>query len=452
MKQRFLTGFTVATFMTACTTVGPDYQTPSIDLPSRFVDGDVATLGDVSHREWWRDLNDNTLDTLVARGMAQNLDVRAALERIEQANAVLRTTGQAAQITGYVEGSSLRNDDGYGVDTTDSISGNVSYVFDIFGGERRSREQATAQLESAVYDVGTARLAFLTELVSNYTEARYYQEVIALTRESIDTRRQTVELTETQLEVGVSSTLDTASAEALLNEALADLPSLEASFYSAVYGIATLLDEPAAPLVAELERGAPQPRPGGNSAAGVPADLLRNRPDILAVERDLAAATAAIGIATADLYPSLDLDGNVTASDPESWYFGPTLSLPILSQPALRAARDQQISLARESELTWRAAIGSAVQEVQTAQSSYQRLQQQVQAREAAAESYRNVLDISTAAYEAGTTSLLDLLEAVRSNAAAEISLAEAVYNMGDAWVTLQIASGKGWLVQETGG
>ncbi|MCF2870750.1 efflux transporter outer membrane subunit [Octadecabacter sp. G9-8] len=446
MKSNTITAFAVTFALTGCTLVGPDYQSPSIDLPARFIDGDATATGEVAAQQWWLNFGDATLTDLVQRGMAQNLDVRTATERINQAAAALQGTGQAAQVSGSGSVSSTLANTGEG-STTTTNSGNLaaSYVFDIFGGVQREQEQATAALEGAVYDVGTARLALLASLVGNYIDARYFQEAIALTRESIQTRRQTVTLTRQQQEQGAVSELDLVNAEALLNDALADLPALETGFYAAVYGIATLLGEPAGPITSVLERGAPQPRPSGGSDAGVPADTLRNRPDVNSAERALAEATAGIGVATADLYPSLDLDGTVTASDPSSWTFGPTLSLPILNQSALRAARDQQVSLARQADLTWRNTVLTAVEEVQTAQTSYLRLQREVEARRAAAQSYERALELSTATYQAGAISLLDLLDAERANAAAQLALAASTQDLANAWVTLQITAGRGW-------
>lgn len=437
--------------LTACAPVGPNYQKPSIDLPARFVDGDATASGEVTAQQWWLSFDDSTLNTLVKRGMAQNLDVRTAVERIRQAEAALRATGQASQISGTASASSTISDTSDASRTTTNSGGlAANYVFDIFGGVRRGREQATAAFEGAVYDVGTARLAFLASVVGNYVDARYYQKAIALTRRSIETRRQTVSLTQQQSELGVISRLDYLNAEALLNEALADLPELEAGFYAATFSVATLLGEPAGPITDALERGAPQPNARSLASAGVPADVLRNRPDVISSERDLAAATAAIGVSTASLYPSLDLDGTVTASSPSSWSFGPTLSLPILNQGALRAARDQQISLARQAELTWRDAVLSAVEDVQIAQSAYQRARREVQARQTAAASYQSVLDLSTQTYQAGTISLLELLDAQRSNATAQLSLASSMQELANTWTTLQISAGRGWVVAPT--
>lgn len=446
MKNATSTALILTLLITGCAAVGPNYQTPVIDTPLRFVDGDANSSGQVAADQWWLSFGDDQLNKLVARGMAQNLDVRTANERIKQAAAALRATGRASQITGDGSLSSTASGSkGSGSSTTNSGDLAANYVFDIFGGARRGQEQAAAELDGAISDVGTARLALLASLVGNYVDVRYFQEAMALTRESIATRRETVALTRQQRNIGVASELDFANAEALLNEVLANLPALETGFYTAAYGIATLLGEPAGPIIKTLERGSRQPRPKGGAAAGVPADVLRNRPDVVSAEHDLAAATAAIGVAVADLYPSLDLDGTVTVSDPSSWTFGPTLSLPILNRTALHAARDQKISVAQQAELTWRGTVLAAIEEVQTAQTGYLRLQREAKARREALDSYQRVLDLSTATYQAGAISLLDLLDAERSRASAQLSLATSVQDLAMTWITLQIAAGRGW-------
>jgi multidrug efflux system outer membrane protein len=432
--------------MGACAPVGPDYQTPAIDVPDRFIDADATSAGEVAAQQWWLGLNDTMLNDLVARGMGQNLDIRTATERINEASAGLRATGPAAQVSGSGSASTIDSNSG----TTNSGTVAASYALDIFGGARRDQEEAQAALDGVIYDVGTARLAFLALIVGNYIDARYYQEALSLTRNRIEARRQTVALTREQLELGLISELDFANAEALLNEAMAEIPPLETGFYTAVFGIATLLDEPAAPITDAMESGAPQPRPSNDVATGIPADILRNRPDVISAERTLAADTAAVGGATADLYPSLDLDGTITAADASSWSFGPTLSLPIFNQTALRASRDQQVSLAQQSELAWRRAVRDAIEDVQVAQSTYSRLQREVTARRAAAASYQKVLDLSLSTYQAGAISLLDLLEAERSNAAAQLALAGSMQSLSNAWVNLQVSTGRGWQITPT--
>ncbi|EEB82576.1 efflux RND transporter periplasmic adaptor subunit [Roseobacter sp. GAI101] len=248
-----------------------------------------------------------------------------------------------------------------------------------------------------------------------------------------------------QENAGAASELDRVQAQALLEEARASLPALETGFENAVYGIATLLAEPAGPLMADLRKGAPQPYPKGGSAAGVPADLFRNRSDVRASERKLAAAVANVGIAEADLYPSVSLTGTVTAAGNGSWGFGPSLSLPVASQSRLRASRAQAISQAKQAELDWRAQILNAVEDTQSAQSAYRRNQRALATFRSTSASYARALELSRATYSAGTTDLLNLLDAEMSRSTVRLSVAGDAQNLTNSWINLQVSTGRGW-------
>jgi multidrug efflux system outer membrane protein len=170
---------------------------------------------------------------------------------------------------------------------------------------------------------------------------------------------------------------------------------------------------------------------------------------VRAAERRLAAATADVGVAEAALYPSINLSGNVTVSDPQSWSFGPTLSIPLLNRPALAARRDAAIARVQQAELGWRQTVLAAVQDVQSAQSTFIRSRQRLDAQQRAVESYSQLVELSRQAYQLGTTTLFALLDAEQSLADAQIAAATARRDVGINWLTLQVATGKGWAVQQ---
>lgn len=434
--------------LAACT-VGPDYKAPDIGMTSRFAESRGASIGDVALDRWWEGFGDANLNALASRGLAQNLDVATAVERINQSQAALRATGASALVTGNVSADTTRAKGQSGaIATQSSGSASAALVLDLFGGEARSRQEAMAELEASQLDVGTARLAFLASLVGDYIDARYYQEASAITRNLIDARKQTFELVERQRAAGLSTDLDVLQARALLEQTRATLPRFEQGYYSSIYAIATLLAEPAQPLLDGLQRGGAQPRPPRSSEAGVPADILRNRPDVRAAERGYASAVAAIGVAEASLYPALDLSGVVTVANPSSWGFGPSLVLPVLNQPLLRANRDQAVSLARQAELAWRSSVFAAVESVQAKQGATQRDRREVAAQQAATETYRQARDLSRETYEAGTTTFLDLLDAERSAGNSALALAASIQGLANDWTELQVATGRGWAVE----
>lgn len=432
---------------------GPDYKAPSIALPAAYVEGGGGTVGDVSLQMWWRDYRDPTLDSLVAQGLGQNLSIQTAVERVVQAEATLRTTGAASLISGGVSASSTRgtNVQGTGVATSSKASFSPTLVLDLFGGAARAREQALAQLQAAKLDVGTARLTFLSSLVSNYINARYYQSASEITRETIRSRQATLRIVHAQLDAGTGTELDVAQADAALAQARASLPSLESGYYGAVYALATLLAEPAGPLLKRLNRGGSVPAPRVRAAPGVPADLLRNRPDVRSAESSYAAAVAAVGVADAARLPSLSLAGTITTSTNPSWSFGASLLAPILNQPALAAAAEAKMSAARQAELAWKSTVLTAVQNVQAAETSYIRARQSVARSREAVVAFQKVVTLSRQTYQGGTTTLIDLLTNERSLASAQLSLASAQQSLATSWATLQVAVGRGWRIGAAG-
>ena len=435
-----LTLLPVLLTLSACA-VGPDYRAPETNLAASFAEGAPAPIGEASAQQWWRAFNDPLLTELVEQGLAQNLSIRTALSRVDEAEAAARAAGAPASVTGGISGSALRSDAGV---TSRSATFNPSIMLDFFGAERRSREAAIASLQSAELGVGEARLAFVSSLVSNYIDLRYYQEALAITRQTLSSRRETLSLVQQQRRAGTATELSEAQTQAAFDEAQASLPTLEAGFYAASYAIATLLAQPAQVLETRLQRGAAQPVPrGADAGAGVPADLLRNRPDVRAAERDYAAAVASLGAAEAARFPSVSLGGSITAEG--NWSFGPSVSIPVLNQPALAASRDQAAARAEQAQLAWQASVLSAVEEVQVAQSGYLRNRRAVGASQQSVQSYRRVVELSQQTFQAGTTTLLDFLESQRSLASANLSLASSRRSMAASWASLQVAAGRGW-------
>ncbi|MBU2960280.1 efflux transporter outer membrane subunit [Citreicella sp. C3M06] len=443
MKTRSL----LLSLLLAGCAVGPEYQRPEVALQTRFVEGSAETIGAIAAQRWWLDYKDPTLTELVTRGLAQNLDVMAAIEAIRQAQAELRETGVNSAVDGSLSGArTTSGGDGFdGSSTIDSGELDASMVIDLFGGIRREREAAQASLTAARAEAETVRLAWLAELISAYADARYYQEVLALTRTTIRTRTETVAIIQRQFEAGATTEYELAEAEALLSTARASLPEYAALFDANVYAIATLLNEPAAPIMAQMQKGAPQLSTPGGDSTGVPADLLRNRPDVRSAEADLAEAVANVGVTEAALYPSLSLSGSVGRSDgADSWSFAPALSLPVFNQGQLRASRDAQISVAKQAEITWRSAVSSAVEDVQVARSNLSHYRQRASLLRTAASDYDRALSLAQENYRKGAITLLDLLDTDRSAASARISAASAVNDAAQAWATLKIATGSG--------
>ena len=452
MNRRSALLLTGSALVSGCTVVGPNFARPEAPTTPQFVGGGSTALVDAATQRWWHELNDQPLNELVERGLQQNLSIEAGIERIRQADAALGRTGLNAQTTGNIGAQARRQkNETRGEFTNNSVSADANYVFDLFGGIRRGRQQAIANFEAAQFDVGTVRLAYLFDIVEAYVQARFFQAADRILRGTVESRRRTLSLVRRRRDVGDATELDVAQARTELSTARAQIPLLKSSFESNVFRIATLLAEPAGPLLAFMKRSGKQPLPRDLGKHGVPADLLRNRPDIRFAEKNLAAATAAIGVAEAALYPSLTLNGSIVEGNFDTWSFGPTLQLPLLNRGFLKASRNVAISQARQANIGWRNAVLIAVEEVQAGLTTTKQWAVQLQALRAARTGSGEVLRLSRQSYEAGGVILTDVLEAERFNAVNDLNVAEACRDYARSWAQLQVASGKGWFGAEQG-
>jgi multidrug efflux system outer membrane protein len=440
---------------------GPDHVPPEMPLPAKFNEGSAKADGDVSTVAWWTAYRDTRLNGLVTEGLNENLSIQQALERINAAagNVTVAGAGALPSLTvgadHTLSGSMGERRSSIGATNTTGGSANVGWLLDLFGQYRRSKESAQASLDAAYSTADVAKLAYLQDLVNSYINARYYQERIALSRANLKSRQETYELTKFQLDAGAASRLDVVQAEGLVQSTQAEIPGLETNFRVAAHHIATLLGKPAGSMVAELQRGGSQPVFRAGIISGVPADLIRNRPDIRVAERNLAAATANIGVAMSRLYPTISLSGSISPSfvNPAggpggsltSWSFGPTLTLPIFDGGSLRANVDIAKSDAKTQYLAWKQTVLEAVEEVENALSAVRRDAQTVAALRAQVKTTQETLDLSTASYKDGASSLLDVLDAQRQVSLAQASLAAAVQQMATDYVALNVAIGGGY-------
>ncbi|SOC41650.1 multidrug efflux system outer membrane protein [Rhizobium subbaraonis] len=458
--------------------VGPDYNAPDTALPGKFSEAAGKSAGDTTLNPWWENFRDKRMNELVSRGMNENLSVLQAMERITeaQANVVAAGAGAWPQINGGgsatasgSDGSLLKRQsttvlaDGTvipGSSHTQSrvASGNVgaSWLLDLFGQYARSRESANASLDAAYDNVNVARLAYLSELTTTYISVRFFQEALALNRENLASRRETLKLTQDIRAAGAASSLDVVQAEGLVNQTLAELPPLETGFYQSANRVATLLGVPAATVTPELIRAGSQPYPRHSTKVGVPADLIRNRPDIRAAERTLAAATAEIGVAESQLYPALTLDGTIGAArtlsavsgNLTSWSFGPTLTVPIFNGGALRAQVDIADSVAKQQYFAWKQTVLNAIEEVENAQAALIRDYQTVAALRRLVASNEEALSLARESYRGGASTILDVLDAERNVANSRLTLASAIRSLASDYVALNVAIGGGSAIE----
>lgn len=319
------------TMLSACA-VGPDYrppQTGALGVPAAYSQAAVAPIDEAALATWWTRLRDPTLSGLIDRAVASNLDIVQAQARLRQARESLIQTNAdfLPQVSGTATGG--RNyssqDAGGRLDANGnpisgggrnwsssySIRANASWQLDLFGELSRNREAARADLAASGYDLANVRMTIIAELVTNYVQARQTQEQLRIARESQAIQQDNFQIAQWRLQAGLVSSLDERQAQAQLAQTNATIPQLEASLRGSLNRIAVLTGQAPGEATRTLGTPAPLPAPSTQIAAGIPADTLRQRPDVRSAERALAAATARIGVAEAQLYPALSISGNI---------------------------------------------------------------------------------------------------------------------------------------------
>lgn len=427
-------GVAAAGLLAGCGPVGPDYAGPEAEMPADYRYESRKNGRAAAEREdWWRIFDDAGLNRLVTRVRAGNHELKAGLERIEQARAMIGTA--TADGLPQVSGSaSARRQTGQreavgGGRPTNIFSAplTVDWEMDLFGRIRRAREAAAASAQASEEDFRALRLALEAEAASGYFTLRALDREVAIVEDGVESRRDSLQLARDREELGAVSSLDVAQARALLatgEAALAELKRLRAAQEAA---LAVLAGEPASGFAISPEPlGGEPPR----VPAGLPSELLRARPDIRRAERRLAAENARVGVAVAAFYPSISLSGNLGASATEIsglfdegakfWGIGPDVYVPIFQGGRNRAELDRSRARYEEVLQDYQQTVVEGLAEVETALSATRYYAGQADAQQRAVEASREARDIAVQQYEGGTASYLNVLDAERTALDAE--------------------------------
>ena len=459
-SRRAAAGLGLALLVAGCA-VGPDYRTPEVAVPAGWDSAGPATPAAAPQlARWWRRLGDPQLDALIAEAVAGNLDVATAKARIREARAGVSQAGGALYPSIDGSGSATRQRSGSDSRGTE-VSGqfqagfDASWELDLFGANRRRLEAARYGLDAAAEDLRSTLLTLVGDVATNYVAARGFQARIAYARQTAASQRETEALTRVKFEAGAVSGVDLANATGQASSTEADIPSLEASYAEAVHRLGVLTGRPPAALKARLAAPAPIPTPALPLPVGVPADLLRARPDVKLAERQLAQATAEIGAAEAARYPNLSLTGNLSTaaanvgdlgkSTSISWVFGPTLSLPIFNAGQLAAAVEVEAAQRDQSYLAFRSAVLTALEDVENAIVAFTQERQRYRSLQVAADSFREAARLARTLYQTGATDFLEVLDAERSLYGAEDALIQSRIAITTDYIALNKALGGGW-------
>ncbi|OCC23408.1 transporter [Croceicoccus estronivorus] len=464
--NKLLLSLLASASLTGCA-AGPDYVAPVPPVVSSgpFLGAD-ATPG-VSQSEpaddWWRLYGDPTLDQLVADALAANTDIRVAVARIERARASLRGA-QSSRLPSTDIGASAsygRVPDSQVTPGADrerrTIDGGIEigYELDLFGRVARSVEASRGDYEATQEDAAAVRVAVVADTVRAYVDAAASAERIAVAQKTVDLLDSSVRITGAREQHGLADRLDVIRVSQLRDQQAASIPSFMADRDAALFRLATLtgrtpgqLPEAASerPTIPELSK----PIPVGDGRT-----LLARRPDVRAAERRLAADTARIGVATADLYPRIMLGGSagttaIGATDllgggPLRWLLGSLISWSFPNQEAIRARIGEARADAKADLATFDGTVLRALEETETALSAYRNAMLRQTRLESARDAAERAANVSLARQRAGRIDFLAVLDAQRTLANAEADLATGRRAVVFAQVDLFRALGGGW-------
>lgn len=453
--------------LSACS-VGPDYQLPAITTPAHWsatAQKTPQTQPPQALHAWWKGFHDPVLDRLIDDAIAGNLDVATARARLREARAnraqtfgrLLPTLTSVGSQTWQYSGASNSGPGGASTAISRSFQAgfDASWELDLFGGVRRSLEAAGYSEDAAAEQVESTRLSLVADVAATYVEARGYQARMALSRRTAATQREMVKLTRSKADAGTSAAVDVEKAQAQALNTEADLPATETAFARSLNQLAILIGQPPGTIAPRLAEGAGRiPERAAPLPAGLPADILSNRPDVRQAERQLAAATAQIGAADANRYPDISLSGNLTTSGSNlvdlahassiGWGFGPSVSLPLFNGGALEAASDAARARRDQALLALRASVLSALGDVENALAAGRNDRQRSSQLAEAASHSRAAARMTRALFETGTASFLDTLDAERSLYSAEDALIQSRVAIATDTIALAKALGGG--------
>lgn len=461
--KRLMIG-TTALALSACA-LGPDYARPDLAPPAQYTSAAGADApGSVSDLAWWSLYQDATLKALIESALRDNLDLRIAVARVEQAQAALGPArlGLLPQI-GLSGGSEReqRSVDAAGTGerlrTTDSARLGLSWELDLWGRLRRESQAARAELLAAEYVRRGVQVSLVAQVASTWFRLASLDEQLGITRATRVSREQFLELTRAQAERGVVSGLDVASAEAQLAQARASIPEFERQLAQTGHALALLLGRnpesfAASPLMAASAMSPEVP-------AGLPSALLERRPDILQAEQSLVAANARIGSAKAALFPSVSITGtfgslsgamaSLFTSGAETWSAGVGLIQPLLDVDRNLYRLDLADARKAEALAAYEKAVRTGFREVADALVARQKLTEVERAQDALVDAQQRAEDIATARYKVGYSSYFDVINADRDLFNAKLARASARLNARLATVELYRALGGGWRLPE---
>lgn len=471
----------------ACT-VGPDFVAPKAETPPTWTHAALPQKGasaavplEAADDAWWQSFGDPELSSLIARASAANLDLKEAALRIAEARLQEKITAAAGLPTLDANASyastrfSTNTAQGSLFNTLGSVKApagfsipnfpnpydqfqtgfDASWEPDLFGGIKRSEEAGAAQTQAAVEERNAALISLQAEIARAYMDLRGAQLKLSITAGNIATERETLALTRDREKAKLGDDLDVDNAAAQVSSTQSQLPLLNSEIQSDINQLSQLLAREPGALAAELETARAVPSPPPQILIGLPGDLARRRPDIREAEANLRAATARVGVAVAQLYPSLTFNagfGTQAEQFPQlaSWasrffQIGPSINIPIFEGGKLRTTVRLQEAQEKEAAVDYAKTVLGAVHDVENALVAYSAEQQRNHSLETTERENRRALALARQRYRNGITTFLDVLDAQRAALQTQLALADSTQSVSTDLVALYKALGGGW-------
>jgi multidrug efflux system outer membrane protein len=455
--------------LTGCAAVGPNYNRVRLKAPEKWnteLQGGLrsASLDYETIAHWWTTLNDPELNQLMENAVKGNLTLKDAQSRLREARA-LRGISKAGLFPTLDAGASVakkRSSENSDTGTESKLYAagfDAGWELDVFGGVRRSIEAAQANLEATQADLHDVLVSLLAEVALNYVEVRTFQARLLSANANIKTQQETYDLNQSRFEAGIIDELAVQQALYNLERSRSQIPTLEIGLEAAKNRLAVLLGQKPGALHQELSETKSIPVPPMTVAVGVPAETLRNRPDIRRAERNLAAQTALIGVATADLYPKFKLFGTIGLESLSSkdffewasrkWSFGPNVSWNIFDGGAIRQNIKVQTARQEQALIQYESAVLNAQEEVENILVAFAKEQRRRESLAKATEAARRADLLATDRYQAGLVDFSNVLIAQLSLVSFQDELVQSDGAVTTNLIRLYKALGGGWQFYE---
>jgi multidrug efflux system outer membrane protein len=447
-----------------CSAIPPLPDSPhDMALPGAWATADAAIKPAAVHdlSNWWRQMGDPVLDDLIERALTAAPDMRTAQARLKQARASRDLAVANLFPSLGVSGSASRSKSGSvaggsgATQTVYSAGFDASWEPSIFGGQRDAASGAEADLAASAATLESTRVSLAAEVALEYVTLRTYQQRLAFARDNAASQAETLQITDWKQQAGLSTSLDVEQARTSLEQSKASIPSLEVGRAEAEHRLAVLLGQPPGSLRDLLQKAKPLPAAPDEMAVGIPADTIRQRPDVRAAEFALRGEIARTAEQQAARYPSLKLSGSwgwtafsvgaLGGSDTLVRSLVGSLAANLFDGGRIRARIAVQSAVEEQALVAYESSILTALEDVENALVSYAAGRERLDTRRRAAESARNAAQLARTLYEAGSADFQKVLDTERTRLTAEDGLASAEGDLLVAVIKLYKALGGGW-------